>query len=463
MNTKVSRAPSIRRRLLALLIVPTTLVLLAGTASDYVSGIEPVRDAYDQALADAALAIAGYVRTEPNGKLSVVLPPEAITLLRTDRLDTIYFRVAGPGNTFLAGDRDLPKVNSMGTNPTFHTLMYRGEPTRLATYRSVTLPGDVTTTVGETLNKREHVRGSLLSTVLATDFAEVALILSMVWLGVSLALKPLAGLREQVAKRSPRDLSPLPASSVPVEVRTLVDELNRLFTTIAESSRSQRQFLESAAHQLRTPLAGVQAQLELLIADESTQAKRERLALTLGATKRLSHTTQQLLALARSEHGGLAHSEFRSLDLAVIAEGCVSDFLSRAVAAGIDLGAELEPAPVEGIAWLLSEAVSNLIDNAITYTPSGGTITVRSGRGGAAVFVEVVDTGAGIPPEERERVTSRFFRGQRSRGTGSGLGLAIVADVTRVHDATVTISAGPDERGTCVRLQFHAAPAGASA
>jgi two-component system sensor histidine kinase TctE len=456
MITKVDRAPSIRRRLLALLIVPTTLVLLAGAGSDYLSGIKPVRDAYDQALADAALAIAGHVRTDANGQLNVVLPPEAITVLRTDSLDTIYFRVTGPGGAFLAGDHDLPQLGSTGGNPSFHTLMFRGQPTRLVMYRSATSVGDVTTTVGETTNKRERVRGNLLLTVLTTDVAQLAVILGLVWLGVSLALKPLLALHEQVAKRSPRDMEPLAASSAPVEVRALVDELNRLFTTIAESSRSQRQFLESAAHQLRTPLAGVQAQLELLIAEESAEPKRERLALTLGATRRLSHTTQQLLALARSEHGVLARSEFRTLDLAAIGEACVSDFVSRAVAAGIDLGAELQPAPVEGIAWLLSEAVSNLIDNAINYTPSGGTITVRSGRQGETVFVEVVDTGAGIPPEERERVTSRFFRGQRSSGTGSGLGLAIVSDVARLHDATLTIGAGADDHGTRVRLQFRA-------
>jgi two-component system sensor histidine kinase TctE len=314
--------------------------------------------------------------------------------------------------------------------------------------------GVVSATVAETMNKRQRVRGSLLFTVLVVDIVEAAVILGMVWFGISLALQPLAALREQVAKRSPRDLSPLPSSSVPGEVRTLVDELNRLFSTLSESSRSQRQFLESAAHQLRTPLAGVQAQLELLIAEEPARTKRERLEPTLGATKRLSHTTQQLLALARSEHGSVAHSEFRLVDLAVVAEGCVSDFVSRADAAGIDLGAELRPAPVEGIGWLLGESLSNLIDNAITYTPAGGSITVRTGVVGEKLFVEVIDTGAGIPAEERERVTSRFFRGQRSQRTGSGPGLAIVADVARVHEAELAINAGPDGRGTLVRLQF---------
>jgi two-component system sensor histidine kinase TctE len=448
------RAPSIQRRLLALLVVPTILVLLGGAASDYISGIKPVRDAYDKALADAALAISGHVRTDAAHHVSVMLPDEAIAVLRTDSSDTIYFRVTGPQGEFLAGDRDLPVPIALVRNPAFHDVTFRGQRVRLVTYRTATSVGDVTITVGETLNKRHNVRDSLLVTMLGADLLELGLILALVWIAVGLALQPLKELRKQVAARSPRDLEPIPSSSVPVEVRTVVDELNRLFATIALANRSQQQFLESAAHQLRTPLAGVQAQLELLMAEEPRQTMRDRLALTLSATKRLTHTTQQLLALARSEHAASTFSEFRPVDLASIAESCVTDFVTRGFAAGVDLGAELESAPVEGVAWLLGEALSNLVDNAITYTPSGGSITVRCGRRGEAVFVEVADTGTGIPAEERDRVSRRFVRGTNSRGTGSGLGLAIVADVARLHGAALTISDGAENRGTCVRLQF---------
>jgi two-component system sensor histidine kinase TctE len=455
MTTSPERTPSIRRRLLALLVVPAIFVLLAGTVSDYMSSINPVRDAYDQALADAALAIAGHVRTHRDGQLTLVLPPEAIAVLRTDAIDSIYFRVSGPDGSFIAGDKDLPPAWIAFTNPSFETATHRGQPIRLVTYRSATSAGAVTTTVAETMNKRERIRRRFLSTTLSADLLELVAILALVWLAVSLALKPLRALRNQVARRSARELEPLSSGAVPVEVRTLVDELNRLFTTIAESSRAQRQFLESATHQLRTPLAGIQAQLELLIAEEAVQSKRDRLALTLGATRRLSHTTQQLLALARSEHTACAYSDFRPVDLSVVVESCVADCVSRAIAADIDLGAELQPASVYGIAWLLGEAVNNLVDNAIAYTPAGGSITVRCGTSNETVFVEVVDTGAGIPAEERERVTGRFVRGQLSRGSGSGLGLAIVADVARLHNAALTISTGADERGTCVRIEFR--------
>ena len=449
-----ARPLSIRRRLLALLVVPTILVLLAGAASDYISGIKPVRDAYDRALADAALAIAGHVRTDAAHHVSVLLPDEAIAVLRTDTSDAIYFRVTGPDGTFLAGDKDLPVAGALIHNPSFHDVTFRERPVRLVSYRVATSVGDVTITVGETLNKRQQVQESLVVSMLGADLLELGLILALVWIAVGVALQPLSELRKQVASRSPRDLEPIASSSVPLEVRTVVDELNRLFATIALANRSQQQFLESAAHQLRTPLAGVQAQLELLMSEETRQATRERLALTLGATRRLTHTTQQLLALARSEHAESTFSEFRPVDLASIAESCVTDFVSRGIAAGVDLGAELDSAPVEGVAWLLGEALSNLVDNAITYTPTGGSITVRCGRRGEAVFVEVADTGSGIPPDERDRVARRFVRGSNSRGTGSGLGLAIVADVARLHGAALTISDGAESRGTCVRLQF---------
>jgi two-component system sensor histidine kinase TctE len=449
-------APSIRRRLLALLVVPATLVLLAGTVSDYLSNINPVRNAYDQALADAALAIAGHVRKDPNGKLTLVLPAEAITVLRADAVDSIFFRVAGPDGRFIAGDIDLPEAVVGARNRTFVNSSYRGVPIRLVSYR-----GDatgVTTTVAETLNKRERIRTQLLSTVLWADLLELAAILALVWLGVSLALQPLQTLREQIAKRSARDLEPLSPTSAPVEVRTLVDALNRLFHTIEESSRTQRQFVESATHQLRTPLAGIQAQLELLIAEEERPARRERLALMLGATRRLSHTTQQLLALARSEHATFAHADFQPVDLAGLAESCATDCVNSAIAADIDLGVELQPAFVHGIAWLIAEAVGNLIDNAVTYTPRGGSITVACGTRSDVAFVEVTDTGIGIPPDERDRVTDRFFRGEQSRGSGSGLGLAIVADVARLHNASLTIASGHDGTGTSVRLEFRALP-----
>jgi two-component system sensor histidine kinase TctE len=457
------RIPSIRRQLLALLLVPAIVVLLAATVSDYVASIGPIRDAYDLALGDAALAIASNLRTEPDGSIALELPQAAIAVLRTDAVDSIYFRVSGPDGSIIAGDADLPQPRNTAENPARDDALYRGQPIRLVSYRSATASGPVTTTVAETMGKRARIRERLLTTVLGIDTFELVAILVFVWLGVSLALRPLLALRDQIERRSARSLEPLAMARVPVEVRTLVSALNRLFNTISDNNRLQRQFLENAAHQLRTPLAGVQAQLELMIAEEASSLRRDRLGETLVATQRLAHTTQQLLSLARSEHAASENPMFVVVDLATIVEAAVPAHLTRADAAGVDLGADLQTARVPCIEWLIVEVVNNLVDNAIAHTPPAGTVTVRCGRAGDAAFLEVVDTGIGIPLDERAHVTSRFFRGRQARGYGSGLGLAIVADVAKLHNARLTIGAGADDRGACVRLEFAAADATPSA
>lgn len=454
MTTRPEPARSIRRRLLTLLVLPAILVLLAGTVVDYLARRGPVRDAYDAVLLDTAIALAANVHTDANQRITAVLPQAALNVLRSDSLDSIYFRISGPNGEWVAGDQDLPQIASALSNPSYQTVSYRGRPVRLVNYRTQTSAGFVSTVVAETQNKREKVRENLWTTALLTDLAELAVILGVVWFGVRIALRPLGDLQLQIAGRKPGDLEPLQLANVPLEARSVVDELNRLFATIAAGSRTQKQFLENAAHQLRTPLAGMQAQIELLMVEETTQEKRERLAHALAATRRLAHTTQQLLALARSEAGIYQAGDFVPIDLDLVVESCVSDHLSSAIAAGIELAATLQPVKVHAIGWLLGEALNNMVDNAIKYTPRGGLIEVRCGSEQGVPYVEVADTGAGIPVHDRERVTQRFVRGRDAQGEGSGLGLAIVSDIARLHGAALSIDAGPQQVGTVVRLEF---------
>jgi two-component system sensor histidine kinase TctE len=458
MNPPPERATAIRRRLLTLLILPVSVALLIGTVGDYLSSIRPIRDAYDQALGDAALALALNIQIDAQQHINARVPSEALTLLRTDLSDSIYFRISSPDHQVLAGDADLPDAPAGAGNPSHQTVTFRDKPTRLATYRDLTRAGTVVITVAETLNKRTRVREQIWSTALIVDLLELATLLAFVWIAVRLSLKPLQSLGDELAMRSPTDLKPLPTKTVPLEVLPMVERLNALLGTLSECSQAERQFLESAAHQLRTPLAGMLAQLELMLAEEQDQSKRDRLTLTLESARRLSHTTHQLLTLARSEHGTYAFAASRHIDLTALATTAIAQHLTRASKAGIDLGAELEPASVQGIAWLLAEALSNLLDNAITYTPPGGAITVRTGSLDARPYLEVVDNGSGIPAGERAHVLERFYRGQQSRGSGSGLGLAIVADVARRHGAALSIQDGAEGHGTRVRLLFPARP-----
>jgi two-component system sensor histidine kinase TctE len=447
-------APSIRKRLLAVLLLPAVLILIAGTLSDYFTALAPYRDAYDQALFDAALAVSAHVRADARGHPTLSLPPDAIAILRYDTYDSIFFKVTSESGNFIAGDHDLPQLPPEKTNPARGYTRYHGEPVRLVTYRAKAGTGSLDVSVAETLHKRDHTRSRILGTSLAVDIAQLSLVLALIWVGVRLALGPLRSVEAQISKRSARDLTPLPQESVPTEIEGLVTALNRLFVTVRATSDAQRRFLESAAHQLRTPLTGLQVQLELLTQDPSAAAVQERLAPLLEATQRLTHTTQQLLALARSDEAANLRWEFTPVELADIVESTVADRISAALAAGIDIGADTEPGTIQGVRWLLLEALNNLVNNSIAHTPAGGTITVRCG----AEFLEVCDSGIGIPVGEREQVLGRFFRGSNARGAGSGLGLAIVAEVAQLHGASVGIDSGPEGKGTRVRMSFPQPP-----
>jgi two-component system, OmpR family, sensor histidine kinase TctE len=448
-------APSIRKRLLALLLLPAVLILTAGTLSDYFTALTPYRDAYDQALFDAALAVSAHVRADAQGHPTLSLPPDAIAILRYDSYDSIFFKVTTETGAFIAGDRGLPDVLEPTNNPARGYAQYQREPVRLVTYRAKTATGILNVSVAETLHKRDRTRSRILWSSLAVDICQLSLVLALIWIGVSLALRPLRSVEAQISSRSARDLTPLPLESVPTEIESLVAALNRLFVTVRATSDAQRRFLESAAHQLRTPLTGLQIQLELLTEDPAAVPVRERLALLLGATQRLTHTTQQLLALARSDEAGSLRWEFTQIELSEIVESTVADRISAAIGAGIDIGADNEGGAIQGVRWLLLEALSNLVNNSIAHTPAGGIITVRCGVAAGAEFLEVSDSGIGIPLAEREQVLGRFFRGSNARGAGSGLGLAIVAEVAQLHGASLSIDSGPEGTGTAVRITFQ--------
>ena len=448
------RTRSIRRRLFALLLLPSVLVLAAGTLSDYFTAVTPFREAYDQSLIDGALAVSANVRMDANNQPTLTLPPEAVAILRADSSDSVYYRVSDANGRLIGGDANLPEAPRSNTNPSRANARFLDEPIRVVSYRTYTNAGMLTISVAETMHKRDGVRTHILSSALAVDFMELGIVLVVIAFGVRLALSPLREVEEQIAQRSARDLAPLPLDRVPLEIRSIVETLNRLFNTVSESASAQRRFLESAAHQLRTPLTGIQAQLELMSEDEPDASKQQRLTLILDAARRLAHTTQQLLTLARSDEAANLRWDLVEVSLPLIVENIVADRVAAADRAGVDLGAEISPALVKGVGWLLNEAVGNLANNAIAHSPPGGQVTVRCGVQRGAPFVEVTDSGVGIPPEERERVFERFVRGSNARGGGSGLGLAIVREVAQLHGATVDMGAGPNGQGTSVTLRF---------
>jgi two-component system sensor histidine kinase TctE len=467
MTAQTDNRASIRRRLIVTLFLPAAVVLTAGTVSDYLTALPPLTDAFDQALLESALAIAAHVQPDSDGRLALHLPPDALAVLRAHSKDSIYFRVGTRDGALVAGDVDLPMPPASAANPRRGYAQYRGEPVRLVAYKTYASNQELTVTMGETLNKRTALSERILGSALATDGLVLGIILLLIWISVRLSLQPLRAMEEEISKRSAQDLTPVAAGDTPAEVRGLVAALNRLFGTVRDNAARQRQFLDNAAHQLRTPLAGIQAQVELLSRDEPDAARRERLHRVLDAARRVGRTAQQLLLLARADQSASSGWLREDVDLVAIVESTVGDQLAAAEAAGIDFGADLAEAPGHGVDWLLSEAARTLTENAIAHTPAGGRVTVRCGEREGRAFLEVEDTGVGIPAAERERVLERFYRASNTRGAGSGLGLAIVKEVAELHGADLSIEPGADGVGTrvtitlprqrCVSLTTHAA------
>lgn len=453
MNLAQTPAPDgIGRRLLLFLLGPMALLLVAGVISDYHLAADTANAAFDHSLGDNVAALAAQVR--PNGqRLGVDLPREAVNVLRTDLDDEVFFLVRGPDAEALAGDADLPLPPGGGNGPGYFDADYRLREVRVAFVRMPTTLGAVTVEVAETTAKRDRMARRILLAMIWPNLLLVAATLVLVWIGVRIGLAPLLRLREEIEARSPRDLAPLPESLAPAEARPLVAAINRLLGMLRGASDAQQKFLANAAHQMRTPLAGLQTQLEVA-AEELPPEHRERMVQLSQATRRLGHLANQLLALARSAPEAAISHERHPLDLASLVEDAASDFIDAAIARDIDLGFEAEPAPVLGSKWLLRELLANLIDNAIAYTPREGRVTVRSGRDGATSFIEVEDNGPGIPPAERERVFERFYRAPGVGGEGCGLGLAIVREIADAHGAAIDIGVPADGRGTRLRVTF---------
>ncbi len=340
--------------------------------------------------------------------------------------------------------------------PVFQDATLHGRPIRMVSVALLGGDAPLTVTLAETLLRRERTQHVMLLGKLLVDFAELDLTLLVVWMGVYFGLLPLGRLRAQAEAHASRELRRFDESGVPAELRPVVGSFNRVLELLHDAAASQRRFIADAAHQLRTPVAGLLAQIELLRADERAAGVGTELGLLQRGAQTLAHTANQLLSLARAEPLSAMQEKFQAVSLDALASDLVERHTDRAVQLGIDLGAETRHARVSGDAWLLEDLLNNLIDNALKYTPSGGRITVRCGMDAARAYLEVEDDGPGIPESERQRVRERFYRRAGSPGIGVGLGLAIVDEIARAHRAHLSIGAGEGQRGARLRVQFDA-------
>lgn len=438
---------------------------------------------YDRALVYNVQALSQLLTVNRN-RLQFNLPAAATDILRADDADLVYFQVLGAGGELLGGERDLPEPppDAFARAPDQVHLRddeFRGLEVRVAALR-VPLAGSdepaALVQVAETREKRKVLATEIIKGVMLPQFVTLPIAVLLVWLALVRGIKPLSQLEERIRARKPDDLSPLDDKTVPLEVAPLVLSVNDLLARLTESVATQKRFLADAAHQLKTPLAGLRMQADLARREGADAEELKRSLEQIGrASVRATHTVNQLLALARAEAGAsvLTHAP---CDMAEITMEVVRDSVPRALEKGLDLG-YYGPAPrspgvqISGNATLLEEMVRNLVDNAIHYTPSSpgrpGVITVRllPDPFGQVLVLQVEDNGPGVPEAERELIFEPFYRVLGSDVDGTGLGLPIVLEIARQHRATVSVQPareGPGPAGALFSVRFALPPSNGS-
>jgi two-component system sensor histidine kinase TctE len=305
--------------------------------------------------------------------------------------------------------------------------------------------------VGETLQRRSALANEIIKGVIFPQFLILPVALALLWFGLSRGLAPLKLMQQRIRERRPDDLSPIDPRGVPEEVAPLIDAFNELLLRQARSLDAQKRFIADAAHQMKTPLAGLRTQAELAMRDTDPKQLQRSLAQLVRSASRTAHLISQLLALARTENLRDAVA-LQPMALCPLVCAVASEWADQALSRRIDFGVEHddESTQIAGHPILLREMINNLIDNALHYTPEQGVVTVRTRTTPDAVLLEVEDDGSGIPEPERAMVFERFYRVLGTQGDGSGLGLPIVREIAAQHGAQVEIHDGfgwPAERG----------------
>lgn len=411
---------------------------------------------FDRALEYNVNALAQLMRVSDQ-HATFNLPQPARELLRADESDVVFYQVLGSQGEHLGGERDFPlppeEEKAQSTGVRLREDVYRGLDIKVA-YRWVKLDTPdgkmALVQVGETLDRRSVLAAEIIKGVMLPQFVIMPLAVLLVWLALVQAIKPLNQLEERIRARKMDDMSPLDTSAVPLEVAPLVSSVNGLLLRLTDSIANQKRFLADAAHQLKTPLAGLRMQADLAQREGATAEDLKVSLRQIGRSSiRATRTVNQLLALARAESGTTVLA-MQNCDLASLTMEVVRECVPRALEKHIDLGYEgAQPgAPgvrLSGNPTLLMELVRNLLDNAINYTPSiesqPGVITARvlTDPFGQVALLQVEDSGLGISEQERELIFQPFYRSLGNEADGSGLGLSIVLKIAQLHNASLAL------------------------
>lgn len=451
---------SLRRRLLFWLLISTAIIGIVALVDTYREAVQTSNIVSDRVLAGSALAIAERVVVAEDGTLEVDIPYVALEMLTSAAQDRVFYRVDGPPGKFITGYQALPVlVETVGDNAAFADDTFRGEPIRVATLKRSASTGIRSVPFAVTVAETTIARRQLARAILFRSALRLSLMIAgaavIVWIAVTVALRPLYKLRDAIGERSPDDLHPI-EQSVPSEVQPLVDTVNGFMVRLESALDALRNFTGNASHQLRTPLAIIRTQLALS-ARAGTLAEAQGSALK--GDRAVAHAERilaQLLLMAKIDAATAKEAlTASSIDLTAIAQEITGELIPAAAEAGIDLGFDGDrPAFVRAEPLLIGELLRNLAGNAIAYAGKGAEVTVRISETDDTVRLDVEDNGPGIPSDKLAAVRQRFSRGSDAGAPGAGLGLPIVEEIAGLFNAALTLEPGTDGTGLKASVTF---------
>lgn len=417
---------------------------------------------YDEQMLDSVDSVIGRLRIK-NGEVDVDLPPAVVSLLLHNFRDDFFFQIISPNGQLIDGDADLPMpVSTMGLRePKFGYSIARGEMVRtLLVLAHVEDAPDKTVfvQVAETMESRKQLARRIFVGTAISQLLIIVLGAAAINLGVDVGLRKLELLRKQLASRPQHDLSHIEVAGTPQELGPLLGALNNLFDVVREDQESRQRFVSNAAHQMKTPLAGLKTYIGVLKNLVNDTASQNVINQIDAGIDRTDHLVKRLLSLAKAEPRALLAIKHELLDLNELLPEILVDFAPEALSKQIELAFEgsERPALIMGDRDGLKEMICNLVENALRYSPESGHVTV-SVVCGDSVKLLVEDGGPGIPESERSKVFERFYRVLGTGVSGSGLGLSIVSEVARSHNARVQVDSGPQGRGSLFTVEFAAA------
>lgn len=451
---------SLRTHLLLWLLVPMVVIAAADAFVAYRGAVETARVVQEQLLLGAARVIGEQVRVE-DGVLQVAVPPAALEMFASPSRDRVFYRATDENDTLLTGYYDLPPppARPQPEEAIFFDSQLRERAIHVVAFAQPVLAighgGTVLIEVAQTLDGRTALVREIWLETVGRHLLFVPLVAVFLWFGLRRGVRPVLALREQVLAREPGAVETLDESRVPAELQPLVAAFNDYAQRLDRHMSAHSRFIGDASHQLRTPLALLNTQLSFALRHEGPE-RDEALRASQVTVHQGMRLVNQLLSFTALEGGAASAQLPEPVDLVEVATELLEREAWLAQERGIDLGfdSNCTAAIVRGHRYLLLELASNLVDNAVRYTPRGGQVTVHVRREAQAAVLLVEDNGPGIAPADRERVFERFCRLENSRSDGCGLGLAIVREIARAHAATVTLETSSSGRGLAVRAEF---------